>query len=356
MALRLTSWSKIVLELRCLHSKFALQRAHKLTWNSIWLQTSYFGSDRNCPGQEKSTFYVTTPIFYVNASPHIGHLYTALVADSLIRWNQLKGKQTLFATGTDEHGLKIQQAADKAGLPPKVYCDQVSATFKELFKKSNINYSTFIRTTDETHVKAVHHLWNTLDRNGFIYKGSYKGWYCVSDEAFLSDNDVMDIETESGQTQKVSKDSGHPVVWTEEDNYMFRLSHFRPQLLHWLDTNKGVIQPSKFERIVRSYIECLSDLSISRSRDRLSWGIPVPNDSSQVIYVWLDALTNYLTVTGYPGDGCGQHWPADCQVVGQDILKFHAVYWPAFLLGAGLPLPKKIICHSHWTVNGVKVR
>ncbi|XP_060073063.1 methionine--tRNA ligase, mitochondrial-like [Ylistrum balloti] len=337
------------------YARVFLKRRQKV-FVERWLQTTSFISTPTSSQEsrpQKAAFYVSTPIFYVNASPHIGHLYTALVADSVVRWKRLKGSQTFFATGTDEHGLKVQQAAEKAGVAPKVFCDEVSDKFKDLFKKSDINFSTFVRTTDESHVKAVHQLWNVLDEKGFIYKDLYKGWYSISDEAFVSDNDVVDVTTKSGETQKVSAESGHPVVWMEEENYKFRLSQFKPQLQQWIDTE--VIQPPQFKQVVQSSLENLTDLSVTRSSDRVSWGISVPNDPSQKIYVWLDALTNYLTVTGYPGDEYCSVWPADCHVVGKDILKFHAVYWPAFLLAAGLSLPKKILCHSHWRVDGMKM-
>ncbi|OWF41858.1 methionine--tRNA ligase, mitochondrial-like [Mizuhopecten yessoensis] len=338
------------------YARVFLKRQQIFLGRLNWLQTtsSCLSTSRSQEQRpDKKPFYVSTPIFYVNASPHIGHLYTALVADSLSRWKKLKGYETFFATGTDEHGLKIQQAAGKADIAPKVFCDEVSSKFKDLFEKNDIKYDTFIRTTDDAHIKAVHQLWNVLNEKGFIYKSLYKGWYCVSDETFVSENDTTDVTTKSGESQKVSVESGHPVIWSEEENYMFTLSRFKPQLQQWIDT--GVIQPPEFKRIVQGHLDDLSDLSVTRSSDRVSWGISVPGDPSQKIYVWLDALTNYLTVTGYPGDEYRSLWPADCHVVGKDILKFHAVYWPAFLLAAGLSLPKKILCHSHWKVDGVKM-
>ncbi|XP_033760883.1 methionine--tRNA ligase, mitochondrial-like [Pecten maximus] len=355
MVIRLTNPSKAITSVNRWrgYARVFVKRRQKII--ERWLQTTSTRTTSQSHRDQRTekTFYVSTPIFYVNAAPHIGHLYTALVADSLARWNRLKGVQTFFATGTDEHGLKVQQAAEKAGLAPKLFCDEVSNKFQDLFKKNDINYSTFVRTTDEAHVKAVHHIWNVLNDNGFIYKDTYKGWYSISDEAFISDKDVTNVTTKSGETQKVSVESGHPVLWMEEENYMFRLSEFKPQLQQWIDTE--VIQPPQFKHIVQRTIENLADLSVTRSSDRVSWGIAVPNDASQKIYVWLDALTNYLTVTGYPGNDYHSHWPADCHVVGKDILKFHAVYWPAFLMAAGLPLPKKILCHSHWKVDGVKM-
>ncbi|XP_069104451.1 methionine--tRNA ligase, mitochondrial-like [Argopecten irradians] len=352
MVIRLTNPSKMATSMSSWrgYARVFMRRRQKILERC--LQTT---SNSSLSKPEKSTFYVSTPIFYVNAAPHIGHLYTALVADSLTRWKQLKGIPTFFATGTDEHGLKVQQAAEKGGVPPKVFCDEISNKFRELFKKYDINYSTFVRTTDEAHVDTVHYIWNLLNEKGFIYKDVYKGWYAVSDEAFVSDKDVKEVTTKAGEIQKVSAESGQPVVWMEEENYMFRLSQFKPQLQEWIDTE--VIQPSHpfFKKIVQSTLDNLTDLSVTRSSDRVSWGISVPNDPSQKIYVWLDALTNYLTVTGYPGKDYHSYWPADYHVVGKDILKFHAVYWPAFLIAADLSLPKKILCHSHWKVDGVKM-
>ncbi|XP_061171717.1 methionine--tRNA ligase, mitochondrial-like [Saccostrea echinata] len=300
-------------------------------------------------GKEK--VYITTPIFYVNAAPHIGHLYTALLADAVARFHTLHGKEVIFSTGTDEHGLKIQTSAAKHNKSPELYCDEISAKFKTLFDRSGVSYSYFIRTTDETHTKAVENLWTTLVKKGYIYKGKYEGWYSISDEEFLSEDEVCDQKKESGEIQKVSVSSGQPVVWMSEENYMFRLTSFKAQLIKWLNT--GVVYPEEKRSQVDLALRNLQDLSVSRSSSRLSWGIPVPGDSSQTIYVWLDALMNYLTVAGYPGHL--QNWPPDIQIVGQDILKFHAIYWPAFLLGADLDLPKQIVCHAHWTVDGYKM-
>ncbi|KAK6195372.1 hypothetical protein SNE40_000819 [Patella caerulea] len=298
----------------------------------------------------KPDYFVTTPIFYVNASPHIGHLYTVLLADVLSRWHQLKGDNVLFSTGTDEHGLKIQQAANKNDQHPTEFCNLVSQTFVDLFKEANVNHTDFIRTTEKRHITAVQHFWMVLESKGYIYKGGYEGWYSVSDEAFMSESDVKDIMID-GKTCKVSVESEQPVIWMEEENYMFRLSKFKDKIHDWLDT--GVIHPKNFEQNVRNMLTNLTDLSISRQSDRLTWGIPVPNDPTQTIYVWLDALVNYLTVTGYPN--VSSRWPPDCQIIGKDILRFHAVYWPAFLMAAGLELPKKLLCHSHWTVDDTKM-
>ncbi|KAK7489324.1 hypothetical protein BaRGS_00019432 [Batillaria attramentaria] len=305
------------------------------------------------PGRSDAPYFITTPIFYVNAAPHIGHLYSALVADASSRWQRLKGRQTLFTVGTDEHGLKIQQAAESHGKSPQQYSDEVSAKFQELFDKSGIAYDDFIRTTEPRHYRAVEKFWETLSKRGYIYRGQYEGWYCVSDEAFLTEEEVQDAVTSDGNNVKVSVASGQPVTWMTEENYMFRLSAFRQQLLSWLDS--GAVRPVQFEALVRDWVDDLRDLSVSRQRERLSWGIPVPGDNAQTVYVWLDALVNYLTVAGYPDKFQPSSWPPTCQVIGKDILRFHAVYWPAFLFAADLPPPPSLLCHSHWLVEGHKM-
>ncbi|KAL3869101.1 hypothetical protein ACJMK2_041826 [Sinanodonta woodiana] len=302
-------------------------------------------SKASCP------YFVTTPIFYVNAAPHIGHLYSVVLADAASIWQRLLGGSVLFSTGTDEHGLKIQQAAQKADMPSLEYCDKMSDKFKVLFNKAGIGYSDFIRTTETRHKEAVQEFWRILHGKGHIYKGVYQGWYSVSDEAFVTEEETKEISTAEGTKIRVTGESEQPVTWMEEKNYVFKLSDFKSELTRWLD--RGVIQPQTFEGSVRNLLKDLPDLSVSRQRDRLSWGIPVPNDDTQTIYVWLDALVNYLTVAGYPDPGFT--WPPNCHVVGKDILRFHAVYWPAFLIAADLEPPRKILCHSHWTVDGVKM-
>ncbi|XP_067670551.1 methionine--tRNA ligase, mitochondrial-like [Haliotis asinina] len=295
--------------------------------------------------------FVTTPIFYVNAGPHIGHLYTVLLADAHGRWNRLTGRTVIFSTGTDEHGLKIQQAAARSQRSLPDYCDDVSQQFKVLFESANIQYDDFIRTTEDRHKRAVQRFWECLESNGHIYRGSYEGWYSVSDEAFLTSEEVKDVTTQDGSNAKVSVESEQPVTWLKEDNYMFRLSAFTHRLQQWLDT--GAVKPSKFDSVIRQYLQDLPDLSVSRQRERLPWGVPVPGDESQTIYVWLDALINYLTVAGYPDNLTT--WPPTSQIIGKDILKFHAVYWPAFLMAADLPPPPRLLCHSHWLVDGRKM-
>ncbi|XP_071376917.1 methionine--tRNA ligase, mitochondrial [Centroberyx affinis] len=305
--------------------------------------------------KNERNYYITTPIFYVNASPHLGHLYSAVMADCLHRYKLLQGFNSKFATGTDEHGLKIQQAADAAGKDPLSFCTEVSERFRHLFRSCSISHTDFIRTTEQRHRLAVQHFWSVLQNRGLIYKGSYEGWYSTQDESFLTAIQVGDALDSSGKKIKISLESGHRVEWMKEENYMFRLSEFRSQLLDWLRGNPKAVQPEHFYQTVLQWLqEELPDLSVSRQRSRLQWGIPVPDDPEQTIYVWLDALVNYLTVAGYPHK-YDQWWNEAHHVVGKDILKFHAVYWPSFLLGAGLPLPQAIHVHSHWTAGGKKM-
>ncbi|KXS12432.1 hypothetical protein M427DRAFT_46361 [Gonapodya prolifera JEL478] len=314
--------------------------------------------DVSTTNSSQNTFFVSTPIFYVNASPHIGHLYSAVLVDVLNRWHVFKGCKTLFSTGTDEHGLKIQEAAAKAGQPPLQFCDDISIRFKNLFDRANISYTDFIRTTEPRHVEAVKHLWNTLYEKGYIYKGEHQGWYAVSDETFVPENGIEEVVDEmTGEKYKISKESGSRLEWTAEPNYKFRLSSFTSLLESWLLSNPSVIHPPHRYREVLTAVQAgLPDLSVSRLRSRLQWGIEVPGDGEHTVYVWLDALANYLTVTGYPGkDEREVFWPADVHVVGKDIVKFHCIYWPAFLFAASLPLPRQILAHGHWTVDRAKM-
>ena len=318
-----------------------------------------------------TTTFVSTPIFYVNAEPHIGHLYTAVLTDAYARWSRLRGSKTLFSTGTDEHGLKVQEAAEKAGLPPGVFCDDVSKKFKSTFDNFDITYDDYVRTTEPRHHAAVKKLWDKLWEQGHIYLGKHEGWYCTSDEAFLTDTQVeTKVCAATGKEERISVESGHPVVWLSEENFKFRLSAFQKPLLDWLDGSGGealpVVYPESRRNEVREFVSGgLHDLSISRKREDVKWAIPVPESTSEEesehsIYVWLDALTNYLTVTGYGQEGLSDdpqpsYWPATCHVVGKDILRFHAVYWPAFLMAAGLKLPERIVAHGHWTVDRIKM-
>jgi len=306
-------------------------------------------------------FYVTTPIYYVNAAPHIGHVYSTLIADSLARYHRLKGEEVFFMTGTDEHGQKVAQAAEAKNMTPYDFTTEVSNSFKECFAAFGMKWEHFIRTTDEEHIQVVQEMWRTLEAKGDIYLGKYEGWYCVSDEAFLTPQNITDGVDKNGNPCKVSLESGHPVTWMVEENYKFKLSKFQEPLLQWLRANRDCIVPEFRRQEVIKFVEGgLLDLSVSRRVDQCSWGIPVPGNEKHVIYVWLDALSNYFTSSRLK-DGKVvdfeqlRRWPADLHVIGKDILKFHAVYWPAFLMSAGLPLPRKIVAHGWWTKDGKKI-
>ncbi|GAA5829517.1 hypothetical protein JCM11251_000186 [Rhodosporidiobolus azoricus] len=313
-------------------------------------------------------YYVTTPIFYVNADPHIGHLHSTLLADVYARYARLRrpSRGAVLCTGTDEHGLKIQRVAEAQEITPKALCDGVSKRFRDLASAANVDYQVFMRTTEERHRTAVEHVWRELDKRGFIYKSSYAGWYAVSDEAYVPENQVGEvIDPKSGEKYMASTETGTRVEWMEEQNYKFRLSEFREPLLKWLQSSPNPVQPpSRTNALVSSLQQPtstdLSDLSISRPSSRLSWGIRVPDDPDHTIYVWIDALVNYMTAAGYPWKGGeayaeGQVWPPDLQIVGKDIIRFHALYLPAVLLALDLPLPKHILTHGHWTMDKFKM-
>ncbi|XP_049282237.1 methionine--tRNA ligase, mitochondrial [Anopheles funestus] len=301
--------------------------------------------------------FVTTPIFYVNAAPHIGHLYSSVIADAIHRFNKITrtndSDDCMLSTGTDEHGLKIQQAAIKHCTSTEDYCIAIASKYRALFDRFKIDYTRFIRTTDTDHRKAVHAFWKSLAGSDSIYTANYSGWYCVPDETFLTDSQLKVNE----RGEKCSLESGHAVEWTEEENYMFRLGRYQDDVRHWVKGLEGRrIQPDKFARILLGYLEePLPDISISRPMNRVSWGIPVPSDPSQSVYVWLDALVNYLTVAGYPNENFRARWPPTVQVLGKDILKFHGIYWPAFLMAANLEPPHQLLVHSHWTVDNQKM-
>lgn len=293
----------------------------------------------------------------MNAGPHIGHLYSAVLADAVARYNTMLGHKTFLTTGTDEHGNKIKAAATAAGLPNLEYCTNISQQFREMCDRFEVDYSRFIRTTEKQHYDAVHHFWKRLEERGHIYLGKYSGWYCVSDEAFLSDAELVEQKDPTGKIIKVSAQSGNTVEWMEEENYKFRLSAFQDDLKYWLK-DENVIRPALYHKVLFEWIEegtCLRDLSITRIRNKVSWAIPSPCDESHSIYVWLDALINYLTALGYPDESFKEFWPPAIQVIGKDILKFHGVYWPAFLIAAGLEPPKTLLCHAHWTVDHQKM-
>jgi methionyl-tRNA synthetase len=297
------------------------------------------------------TFYVTTPIFYVNGSPHIGHAYTAIAADVVARFMRLDGVETYFLSGTDEHGQKVERAALDAGLAPQAFTDRVSAEFSTMLSRLDISNDGFIRTTSPGHKAGATALWQRLAASGDIYLGHYEGWYAVRDEDFYADADVT---THPDGTRTAP--TGAPVEWVREPNYLFRLSAFQDRLLAHYEANPDFVGPSSKRREMLSFIRGgLHDLSISRSSFR--WGIPVPGDPSHVMYVWLDALANYITALGYPDEHAAlwRFWPADLHLVGKDIQRFHAIYWPAFLMAAGLPVPRRIFAHGWWTIDGAKM-
>lgn len=282
-----------------------------------------------------------------------------LLGDTRVRWEKLKPEQnTMFLTGTDEHGLKIQAVAEKEGIEPKQLVDRVSQNFVQMAKAVDIEYDRFIRTTDADHIAAVKHFWNIAMEKGLIYKGSHSGWYSVSDEAFYPANQVTDVvDAKTGETKKVSIETQSEVVYQEEENYFFRLSAFRDRLLEFLELNPTFVLPKQkhTQLVTELKLETLSDLSVSRPSWRLKWGIRVPNDDSQRIYVWFDALVNYLTAAGYPNVETQKlTWPP-VHIVGKDIMRFHCIYWPIFLMAAEIELPKQVIVHSHWLSEGFKM-
>jgi methionyl-tRNA synthetase len=293
------------------------------------------------------SFYVTTPIYYVNDVPHIGHAYTTLAGDVLARYRRLQGDNVFFLTGTDEHGQKVEKAANSAGETPLELADRVMKRFQALWEKLNISHTDFIRTTQERHKLGVADIFSQLITQGDIYLGEYEDWYCTPCETFW---------TETQLNEGKCPDCNRPVDKLKEESYFFRMSAYQERLLAHIEANPDFIQPkSKRNEIVAFVKEGLRDLSVSRTT--FNWGIPVPGNEKHVIYVWFDALSNYITALGYP-DKSGNFdtfWPVDVHLIGKDILRFHAVYWPTFLMAAGLPLPKKVFAHGWWTVEGQKM-
>ena len=298
----------------------------------------------------KPRYYLTTPIYYVNDIPHVGHAYTTLAADVLARFKRLDGHDVFFLTGTDEHGQKVEKAARDAGMEPQDFTDKVSANFRELTRVMGISNDDFIRTTEPRHYAASQELWRRLAANGALYLGDYAGWYAVRDEAFYGEDELT-----TGPDGVKRAPSGAPVEWVTEPSWFFRLSEWGPKLLDFYESHPDFIGPNSRRNEVLSFVKGgLSDLSVSRTS--FKWGVPVPGDPAHVMYVWLDALTNYVTATGWPQGGPREKfWPADLHLVGKDILRFHAVYWPAFLMAAGLPVPKRVFAHGWWTVEGQKM-
>ncbi len=298
----------------------------------------------------KKNYYITTPIYYPSGKPHMGHAYSSIIADVIARYKKLEGFNVYFLTGTDEHGLKIQREAEKNKKDTKVFCEELSEKFKDLTKILNLSNTDFIRTTEKRHYKSVEDLWNKLVKSGDIYLDKYKGWYSVSDEAYYDDDEI-----ENKDNLKVSKLSGSKVEWVEEESYFFKLSSWSEKLLKHYKSNPSFILPASRNNEVVKFVEKgLNDLSVSRTS--FSWGIPVPKNKKHVIYVWLDALTNYLSALNYPNtssDLYKKFWPADLHIIGKDILRFHAIYWPAFLMAANIPLPKRIYGHG-WILSDDK--
>ncbi len=293
-------------------------------------------------------YYITTPIYYPTARPHMGHAYSSIIADFFARFKLIDNFKVHFLTGTDEHGLKIQRSAEKAGEDPQKFCDKISKTFRDLTKTLNLTNTDFIRTTEDRHKKTVQYLWNQLLKNDNIYLSNYSGWYSVSDEAFYNDDEIEDLNG-----KKIAILSQSPVEWIEEESYFFRLSKWQKPLLEYYEKNPNFIAPISRRNEVISFVKSgLKDLSVSRKS--FSWGIKVPNDDNHVIYVWLDALTNYLSALNYQNKNeelFKQFWPASLHLIGKDILRFHAVYWPAFLLAAKIDLPNKVYGHG-WILSG----
>jgi methionyl-tRNA synthetase len=300
--------------------------------------------------KQKNTFYVTTPIYYVTAKPHLGSLYSTVLADIAARWNKILGKQVFFLTGTDEHGQKIAEAAQKAGKPPKEFVDSFIHPYKDMWHRYNIEYTKFIRTTDEYHIKAVQQWIETLIQTGDVYKDFYQGWYCTPCETFVT-------ETEAGVAPNCPS-CGRQTHIVSEETYFFRLSAYQDKLLQFYAENPDFIIPKERAQEVINFVRGgLKDLSISRTT--ITWGIPFPGDKKHVTYVWADALNNYITAVGWGQSGKEQEfatwWPADVHILGKDIVRFHAVYWPAFLMALGLPLPKHLLVHGWITVDQKKM-
>ena len=293
-------------------------------------------------------YYITTPIYYPSAKPHMGHAYSSIIADFFARFKKIDGFNVYFLTGTDEHGLKIQRSAEKLNKDPKSFCDEISKTFEDLTKTLNLSNTDFIRTTEDRHKVSVQNLWNILEKNNQIFLSKYSGWYSVSDEAFYNEDEV-----EEKDGLKISKSSGSTVEWVEEESFFFKLSEWEKPLLEFYEKNKNFILPESRRNEVISFVKSgLKDLSVSRKT--FSWGVKVPSDENHVVYVWLDALTNYLSSLKYPDENNELYknfWPADLHIIGKDILRFHAIYWPAFLLAAKIEPPKRVYGHG-WILSG----
>ena len=298
---------------------------------------AYFMPIQEKKQDTKPTYYLTTPIYYVNARPHLGHTYTTVAADAVARWKRMRGFDVLFLTGTDEHGQKIERSAAKAGKTPQEFAAEVSSEFRGLWDRMGLTYDDYIRTTEPRHKRGVQHLFSELQKRGFIYKGTYSGQYCVWDELYVE-----------GSPGTPCPDCGRITETVSEENYFFKLSAFERKLLEYYELHPDFIRPEARRNEVVAFVQGgLRDLSISRTS--FNWGIPVLGDEKHVIYVWMDALANYITALGYGSEDCAnfnKYWPADVHLIGKEISRFHCVYWPAFLMAAELPLPKSVVAHG----------
>ncbi|HEV7718431.1 MAG TPA: methionine--tRNA ligase [Arsenicitalea sp.] len=297
-------------------------------------------------------FYVTTAIAYPNGEPHIGHAYEMIATDAIARWKRLEGRDVFFLTGTDEHGIKMVQTAQAQGIPVRDLADNNSARFKKLAGALNISNDDFIRTTEPRHYAAAQELWRKMLANGDIYQDTYEGWYSVRDEAYFDASELTD-----GENGKKFAPSGAPVEWVKEPSFFFKLSAYQDKLLAFYDANPEFIGPKERRNEIVSFVKGgLQDLSVSRTT--FDWGIPVPDQPGHVMYVWVDALTNYMTGVGYPDTESStfkKYWPHTTHIIGKDIVRFHSVYWPAFLMSANLPLPQRVFAHGFLTVDGKKM-
>jgi methionyl-tRNA synthetase len=297
----------------------------------------------------RGRYIVTTAISYPNGRPHIGHAYEAIATDWLARFARADGRETFFLTGTDEHGLKIAQAARAAGLSPRAFVDGMTRHFEEMAKTVQISCDRFIRTTDDDHRACVQALWQRMEAAGDLYLGRYEGWYSVRDEAYYDE-----AETEVGEDGVRRAPTGTEVTWTVEESWFFRLSRYQEPLLRLYAEQPDFVQPASRLNEMRAFVaRGLQDLSVSRTS--FDWGVPVPGAPGHVMYVWVDALTNYLTPSGWPAPGWEARWPADLHVIGKDVVRFHAIYWPAFLMSAGLPLPRRVFGHGFVLNRGAKM-
>jgi methionyl-tRNA synthetase len=298
---------------------------------------------------QSSRYSITTAIYYANGRPHIGHAYESIATDWLARFARLDGRETFFLTGNDEHGLKIAQTAQRAGMAPREFVDSLANDFREMADRLHISYDYFVRTTDADHRACVQALWERLAANGDLYLDRYEGWYSVRDEAYYDEEEL--VEGEGGQRLAPT---GTPVEWTVEESWFFRLSRYQERLLALYAEKPDWLLPASRLNEMRAFVERgLKDLSVSRTS--FDWGIPVPGSPGHVMYVWIDALTSYVTPSGWPSPGWEARWPASLHVIGKDITRFHAVYWPAFLMSAGLPLPEKVFSHGFLLNRGEKM-